>query len=117
MGLQAASETSDRRVSESSQAASDLCLEDHTHTHALAMEDIGSDDGLDSVTNGVAKVDEVAKAGLLLVDRNDVGFGRDGGADDGEEEGLGGRASCESSPGAGGASRGSEDGRVDLGDA
>lgn len=116
VGLDAASEPSNSSVAESSETASDLGLENHADGNALAVEDVGSDDGLDGMAKGVAKVDEVAKTGLLLVDGDNVSLGGDGGADDGEEEGLGSRASFEGAAGAGLASRVAEDSRVDLGD-
>lgn len=81
------------------------------------MEDIWGDDGFDSVSNRVSKVDEVAQSSLLLVDRDNVRLGCDGRLDDGEEEGLGGGSSSESPTGVGEASGGSQDGRVDLLDA
>lgn len=52
------------------------------------MKDIRSHDCLDSVSDSVTEVDEVAKTGFLLVDRNDVSLGSDRASNDGEEEGL-----------------------------
>jgi len=88
MSLEATSESSDCSISECSHRASDLCFEYHSNTDTFSVKDIRSHDCLDSVSDSVTEVDEVAKTGFLLVDRNDVSLGSDRASNDGEEEGL-----------------------------
>lgn len=49
------------------------------------MQDCRGEDGFDGMTDGMAKVDEVAETRFALVDRDDVRFDTNRGGDDMEE--------------------------------
>ena len=74
--------------------ARDLSLEDHTDGNAFAMEHCGREDGLDRVADGVPEVDEVAEAGLALVDGDYVRLDADRASDNRQKELLGLGACC-----------------------
>jgi hypothetical protein len=52
------------------------------------VEDGRGEDGLDGMSDGVAKVNKIAQPRLALVDGDDVCLDGDGALDDGEEEFL-----------------------------
>ena len=81
--------------------ARNLRLEHHPDGHTLAVQDGGREHSLDRVADRVPKVDEVAQASLLLVDRDDVGLDADAPADHIEQERLRRRARGERVPEAG----------------
>ena len=96
---EAARQTADADLSEVSELAGHLGLEDHPHADALAVQDARRQHGFDRVPDRVTKVDEVAQPGRLpLVVGHDVRFDGDRAHDDGEKQLLcrGARRLCTS---------------------
>ena len=63
----------------------DLGFEDHAYGDALAVKEVGGKEGFDGMSDGVTKVDEVAKVGFLWIVRDDGRLCVDGRDDEGEE--------------------------------
>jgi hypothetical protein len=81
------------------------------------VEDGRGEDGLDGMSDRVAKVDEIAQPRLALVNSDDVCLDGDGALDDGEEEFLllGARLACATGVVLGGGlDRGEDFGRARL---
>jgi len=96
---EAAHEAADADLSEVSELAGHLTLDDHPDADALAVQDAGHQHGFDRMPDRVAKVDEVAQPSrLALVVGHDVHFDRDRAHNDGEEQLLrcGARRLCTS---------------------
>ena len=96
---EAARQAASADLSEVSELAGHLALNDHPNADALAVQDAGRQHGFDRVPDRVAKVDEVAQPGrLVLIVGHDVHFDRDRAHDDGEEQLLrrGARRLCTS---------------------
>ena len=84
---EAARQAAGADLSEVSELAGHLALDDHPDADALAVQDAGRQHGFDRVPDRVAKVDEVAQPGrLALVVGHDVRFDGDRAHDDGEEQ-------------------------------
>jgi len=84
---EAVREAADADLSEVSELAGHLTLDDHPDADALAVQDAGRQHGFDRVPDRVAKVDKVAQPGhLVLVIGHDVHFDRDRAHDDREEQ-------------------------------
>ena len=99
VALEAAHQAADADLSEVSELAGHLALEDYPDADALAVQDARRQHGFDRVPDRVAKVDEVAQPGhLALVVGHDVRFDGDRAHDDGEEQLLrrGARRLCTS---------------------
>jgi len=75
---EAARQAAGADLSEVSELAGHLALDDHPDADALAVQDAGRQHGFDRMPDHVAKVDEVAQpAHLALVVGHDVRFDRD----------------------------------------
>jgi len=84
---EAACEAANADLSEVSELAGHLALDDHPDADALAVQDAGRQHGFDRVPDRVAKVDEVAQpARLALVIGHNVRFDGDRAHDDREEQ-------------------------------
>jgi hypothetical protein len=75
--LERAGETADANLAEYAALTGNFSFEDHPNSNALSVKDRGGKHGLDSMADGVTKVDEVAKTSLALVERNDMGLDPD----------------------------------------
>lgn len=93
VGVDATTDSSDANLTEASfpsTTSGDLGFEDHTDGDTLAVEEVGSEEGFDGMTDCVTKVDEVAEVSFLWIVGDDGGLGVDGRDDEGEE-GVGGK--------------------------
>ena len=72
--LERASKTANTDLAEHAELASNFSLEDHANRDTLSVEDRRSENSLNSMSDGVSKIDKVTETGFAFVERDNMGL-------------------------------------------